>query len=97
ERDMPDDERDRRQQMHVARRVPGEGRNAPGARARGLRSQLPRELRRAHSAGEQTTAEDGKRVEPPVLVAERGDRGGIARGSAADKVEMQTDLEIRLG
>ena len=94
---MPDDERDRRQEVHVAMRVPGERRNAPGARSLGLRSQLLRQLRRAHSAREETKREDGKRVEPSVLVAERGDRGGVARGLAADEVEMQSDFEVALG
>src|SRR5439155_20088763 len=86
--------RDRRHQVNVPVRVPGERTMTPGASQSSLCADLGGEIRRSNSSGEEAPRELREAPEVALSVTEAGHARGIAHRLAADKVEVQSDLEV---
>ena len=77
-------------------RVPRLREDSPGARHRRLSADLGGELAGADAAAEKPFGELGEPEKPSLGVDEAPDRRRVAHRPAADEVDVQANLEVRL-
>jgi hypothetical protein len=82
--------------MHLTMRVPGERQDPPGTRQGRLRADLGGDLARTDAAAEEAFGELGEPQKPALAVHEAPDHCRIAHRPAADKIDVQTNLQVRL-